>query len=146
VPVRIPRFLAAANSGAERIEEGDVLGALYNYSQFAFESLLVENGITIAEFKNVLFQFLGEQPVVVEDRVREVIRAAKIPDESVEHVLGRLKSVSFLGVETAAGRFEFPESGQESERAAILARKLAGEGPLRVTVHPAYRAYLEITA
>jgi hypothetical protein len=135
----------AVNRGAPRVEEEDAENALYNYSQFAFESLLVENGVTVTQFKNVLFGFLGEPAVLTEDRVRALIRAAGIDDEElVGHVLERLKNVGFLGVETAAGRFEFTESGQESERAAILAQKFAGSNPQRLTVHRAYRPYLEI--
>jgi hypothetical protein len=134
----------AINRGAERVEEADVLNGLYNYSQFAFESLLVENGITVAQFKDVLFEFLGEPAILDEEHVRRLIRAARIEEASVEHVLVRLKAVSFLGVETAVGRFEFPEGSQDSERAAILAKKVSRDGPRRLTVHPAYRAYLEM--
>jgi len=138
--------VAAVNRGHMLIEEEDVVTARRNYSQFAFESLLVENGITVTQFKNVLYQFLGEPAIIHESKVRELIRAAGVEDGSVDRVLERLKAISFVGVETSSELFVFPEGGEASARADILARKFADSqgDDRRVSIHPAYRPYLEI--
>jgi hypothetical protein len=139
-------IVAAVNRGHERVEEDDILAAERVYSQFAFESLLVENGITISKFQKILYEFLGEPAVLSESHVRSLIRSAGIDERLVESIVARLKAVAFLGVETASERFEFPEQILGVERAQVLARKLSemrGTEP-RLAVHPAYRAYLEM--
>jgi hypothetical protein len=138
--------IAAVNRGHDRIEEQDVLTGERSYSQFALEALLVENGITVTQFKRALQEFLGEPAVMTEDQAIALLRAAEIPESALESVLDRLKTVGFLGVETAPARFEFPESAEACERAGVLARKVAmarGARPL-LAIHKAYWSYLEI--
>jgi hypothetical protein len=141
-------IVAAVNRGHEQVEEEDILAGERAYSQFAFESLLVENGITISQFQKILYEFLGEAEVLAESQVRTLIRRVEVDETLVERVVSRLKAVAFLGVETAAERFEFPEQSQEVDRAQVLARKLseARGTEARLAVHPAYRAYLEMGA
>ena len=50
-----------------------------------------------------------------------LIKKAGIGEVGAEQVFQRLKSVSFLGIETAEKTFEFPEIGRSSEKAEILA-------------------------
>lgn len=136
----------AANRAHEKIEEADILEAERAYSQFAFEALLVENGITITQLKNVLLEFLGEPAIMDESTVSGFITRSGIGPDKVGQVLERLKEMSFLGVEVGSGRFDFPESGTAMERARVLARKLCDESgaAARLQVHAAFRAYLEI--
>ena len=116
------------------------------YSQFALEALLVENGVTISEIESVLYEFAGEPSVLTEGTALAIIERAKIHSSSVADVFERLKSVSFLGVETAEGRFEFADGGQSSNRREALARNTVrrSAGEARLSIHPAYRAYLEV--
>jgi len=138
---------AAANRGNERVEEEDLLLGELTYSQFAFESLLVENGITIPQFTQVLLEFLGEPSVVSESRLAEFIERAGVEHGKVGDVVSRLRAVSFIGPETAEGRFAYPEEGHAADRADVLARKLAEArgSEVRLAVHPAFRPYLEMT-
>jgi len=140
-------IMYAADRGNQRVEETDVLTAEVTYSQFAFEALLVENGITINDFKKVLFEFLGEPAVIPESRVRRLISAAGIAEDAVEYVVTRLVRVSFMGVETAADEFQYPDGANGLERISVLERKFrdaSGATEPRFSVHPAYRAYLEL--
>lgn len=115
---------AAINARHVRVEEEDVVRGEFTYSQFAFEALLVENGITITDFEAVLFEFAGEAAIMTHDTALRLIRAVvSDPDMSVK-VLERLKMLSFFGVETAVDRFEYPEDTAWAQRAAVLARKL----------------------
>ena len=136
----------AANRRSERIDESDVLAGELLYSQFAFEALLVENGVTISEIESVLYEFAGEAAFQTESSVLATIERAGPRSASATEVLERLKALSFLGVETAPGRFEFADGGQSSNRREALARRTAREGAAdpRLSIHPAYRAYLEI--
>jgi hypothetical protein len=135
----------AINRGHSRVEEEDVLSAQDSYSQFAFEALLVENGITVEEFEAVLLEFLEVDPYQTRDEVLQIVANAHINEMKVEQIFARLKAVSFLGIETRSGIFEYPDIGRASEKAEILARKnSASEGAARLCIHPAFRAFLAI--
>jgi hypothetical protein len=130
----------------ERVEEADVIDAEALYSQFAFEALLVENGITISELEAVLFEFLAGPAVLEEAQALAAIEAAGAAGIRADQVLRRLKEMSFFGLMTGSERIQYPEAGREAERAEVLARKAAGGkiGAERMAIHPAYRSYLEI--
>lgn len=137
----------AADRGNQLIEEADLLAAELTYSQFAFEALLVENGISVDTLKRILFEFLGERAILNEAQLHEILATASVAREDADEVIARLRRISFLGVETADGQFEYPEGGNALDRTSVLARKYresVGAAEARYAVHPAYRAYLEI--
>jgi hypothetical protein len=139
--------ISAVNGRRERVEEEDVLAAEVSYSQFAFEALLVENGLTISQFEAVLFEFIGMNAIFDTSQALEAIKTAGVEDEEVESVITRLKALSFLGTEVAPRQFQYAEAGPETQRVEVFARKLAerrGGGEPRLTVHPAFRSYLGI--
>lgn len=76
----------AANRRHERVEEADVLDGERTYSQFAYEALLVENGITIELLKDVLLQFLGESATLDQATVRRLVGAGGVKDSDVDSV------------------------------------------------------------
>lgn len=135
----------AVNRGHTRVEADDIIAAENDYSQFAFEAILVENGITIEDFEAVLLEFLGAPAVLSKNEVLEHIAGAGVVGMDVEKVFERMKAVSFIGLQVGADRFDFPEVGRQSEKADIMARKFApSDGDTMCCVHPAYRRFLEI--
>jgi hypothetical protein len=137
---------SAVNARHERVEEGDVLSGEQSYSQFAFEALLVENGITVSELEDVLLEFAGEQGVVSQERVDVLIGRVISDHGTAQYVRERLIALSVLGIEIRDGEFEFMEFEPDDKRGAALARKVAERrgGPLRYAINPAYHAYLEV--
>jgi hypothetical protein len=138
--------MSAVNSRHDLVEEDDILSAEMNYSQFAYEALLVENGITVKQLDNVLLEFMASDAILPASAVRANLGIAGIAADEIDYVVGRLKGVSFLGVEVGPGRFEYVEGDADSRRLDVLARKYsqgAGEEP-RYSIHPAYRSYLEV--
>jgi len=95
---------------------------------------------------STLFEFAQSRAILTEAEAMEAIERAHVSGIAVEQVLRRLKAVSFLGLETARGRFEYPEGGQAADRAEVLARmtRTGPEGSERLMIHPAFHAYLEI--
>jgi hypothetical protein len=138
--------IAAVNARRERVDEEDFLLAEQSYSQFAFEALLVENGITISAFEDVLLEFAGADAIISQSEALAMISRVLRDSDKEDEVFARLKAVSFFGFEISEGRFVFPEAGAESKRAEVLSRKHAEsrESEIRMTIHPAYRPYLEI--
>ena len=85
--------------------------------------------------------------MLLEDRVLELIRSAGLGGDRETQIFRRLKEVTFLGLETRPGVFEFAEAGHSLQKASVLARKnleTSGAGSPLVSVHPAYRSYLEL--
>jgi len=138
--------IAAVNRRRDRIEEEDFLLAEQTYSQFAFEALLVENGITITQLEDVLLEFAGWPHTVTRAQALGAIDRVIGDDDKAAEVFSRLAAMSFLGFEVKEDKFEYPEVGPETKRADVLARKLSEErgGEARLSIHPAYRPFLEI--
>jgi hypothetical protein len=138
--------LHAVNGRRPRIEEEDVLAAEVAYSRFAFDALLVENGITIEVLEQVLFEFLDSSPTMTRDEVLEHVSAIPVSSKTSDEVLDHLLLLTFLGIETHDGRFDYADSEETRQRLVVLGRKAqerTGHSP-NFAVHPAYRPYLEI--
>lgn len=106
----------AINRGHGRVEAEDAKAAQDGYSQFAFEALLVENGITLGEFEAVLLEFLSVSPYLTKDEIFQLLEHAGVTEMKAEQVIARLKAISFLGIETKPGTFEYPEVGGHPKR------------------------------
>ena len=129
------------------VTQDEISAAFETYSQYAYEALLVENGITIPEMEHVLYGFLGEEAIVARRRVQDIILKAGVPEDKQEAVVSRLIEMSFLGVEAEASNFVFPEVGPELTRCLAQSRRLQpDDGDRRLLVHPAFRPFLGVVA
>jgi hypothetical protein len=61
----------AVNRKHDRVEERDIEDGEKQYSQYAWDSILAENGITIPQLEAVLIEFVGSDAVILESTVRE---------------------------------------------------------------------------
>lgn len=136
----------AVNRRHSRVEENDVLDGERQYSQYAVDSILVENGITLPELEAVLIEFAGSTPIVSEPEALRYIAKVGIPEPRRQHVIEHLVSLTFLGIETQAGRFAFSDDPRESRRNRALSDKvLVQDGkPRRYEINPAFCSYLGI--
>lgn len=135
----------AIDRGHQRVEESDFASAIETYSQYAYEALLVENGVTIPEMEEALLAFLGAPSIAPASDRRRALVDAGLTGADVERLLEKLFSTSFFGVEVAAGQFAFPEVGTPATKSAALAARLQPDEALRRTqIHRAYWAFLQI--
>ncbi len=137
---------AAVNAGHTVVETTDIESAERIYSQFAFEAILVENGLSMAQVEDVLYEFAGFSNRIPSSEAQQAIQRGGISPERVETVLTRLRELSFLGVEVDEGRFSYEDSPSAMARDDVLARKLAVRlgREVRLEIHPAFRPYLEV--
>lgn len=136
---------SAVNRRSNLVEEYDVLDAERVYSQFAFEALLVENGITVDQLESVLYEFAGERHTLSLAEVSALIEKAGVGEGEIEHVIEHLQALSFLGLEIGEGKFDFRLDERTREVADALSRKrrvTAGEPVYQI--HPAFRRFLEM--
>ncbi len=136
----------AVNRKHDRVEERDILDGERQYSQYAWDSIVVENGITTPELEGVLLEFLGSEAVITEAVVRERVLSAGIASEGVDAVVRQLVRLTFLGLEVSEGRFCYPDEPKELKKYEVLADRHARstEGERRYEVNRAFRSYLEI--
>lgn len=139
-------IVSAVNSGNAEITEEDVLKAEAAYSQFVYDVVRVENGISVSQLEAILYEFAGSQARLSRSEVTEQVLAAGIAADGVDEVIERLRDLSFLGLEVADGNFRYSESPDDArlvEARSSRFRRDSGNEP-RFEIHPAFRAYLEI--
>jgi len=135
----------AIDRGHETVQEEDVLTARERYSVYAYEALLVENGVTIPELRRALPAFLGGSAILTWEQARDMIERQEFVPERADAVLEKLVSSSFLGLEVHADDFVYPEVGTQTERAvAQAARVCPVRAERRLKIHGAFHPYLEV--
>ena len=136
----------AINRGHARIEEEDILAAEIQYSQYALESVNVENTLPNINLESVMFEFVGMPINMSKSEVQEVIQFAGVSEERVESTIDVLHDLTFLGLEIGEGRFAFSDDPESSRKNKIMARRFARRNGQeeRFQIHRVFRAFLEI--
>jgi len=136
----------AVNRKHDRVEQKDVLDGEMQYSQYAWDSILVENTSIIADLDKVLLQFIGGPSVLNESTVRQHISSAGIDAEKVDEVITQLVSLTFLGLEVDPERFAYADEKKELQKNLVLASRFAtAQGnERRYEINAPFRAYLEL--
>jgi hypothetical protein len=137
----------AVNRKHDRVEEKDVLDGEKQYSQYALDSILVENGITIPQLESVLFEFVGSNAVTSEDDVRMLVSRADVSTEKVDEVVDHLVKLSFLGVEIENEVFAYSDEPRELKKNKVLSDHFVEQrgGRRHYEINPPFRSYLEIS-
>jgi hypothetical protein len=135
----------AVNRKHDKVEEKDVLDGEKQYSQYAWDSILVENGITIPELEGVLLEFLCSESVVTDSVVRERILSAGFAPERIDSVVSHLVKLTFLGLEVAEGQLLYSDEFKELKKHEVLAEHLVrgSRSGRRCEINPAFRSYLQ---
>lgn len=136
----------AVNRGHSRVEYEDILEAEKLYSQFVFEVVQVENGISLPELEDVMFEFVGGGKVLSKEDVLRTISKSRIDEERREYALRHLIALSFLGVEIKPNEFRYCSNVREMEKLERLSDRYARDSTSvpRYQIHKAFHAYLEL--
>jgi len=94
----------AVNRKHDRVEQKDIVDGELQYSQYAWDSILVENSSIIPGLDRVLLEFVGGPSQLLESTVRQHISAAGTDAEKVDAVIAQLVGLTFLGVEVSRGK------------------------------------------
>lgn len=135
----------AIDRGHDTVLEDDFVSALGDYSQYAFEALLVENGVTVPEMEDALLAFVDTPEVASRADRAAALRSLDFAEERIEPLLEKLSAMSFFGLETQPGCFTFPEVGSDMAAARARVRRMEPEvGLQRLSIHPAFHEFLGI--
>jgi hypothetical protein len=134
----------AVNRNHTMVTEQDILDSEKQYSQFAFDSILVETSASTERMEDILYEFVGSSSVLAQTDLES--RLSKIGTSDVKGVIELLCCISFLGLETRKDHFRFVEELQEYRKALTLAHQFARHRGrnLRYRIHPAFAAFLEL--
>lgn len=139
-------FTAAKNvsvsRGHTKIEETDIIKAFSEYSNWVFKSIIVENGITMNQMHDFLYNLLGENIILDKGRIVQLMSDSSIEtdENTVDYFIDRLVALSLLGREIKAGIFDFVYDFETDEKNKMMAKKL---GTNRYRIHNAFVPYLE---
>ncbi|MGC2506542.1 MAG: hypothetical protein WA369_07775 [Candidatus Acidiferrales bacterium] len=136
----------AVNRGQPIVRESDVLEAEKQYSQYALESILVENGISVGNLETILYEFAGCSSRLSEAEVLARLAKAGVRTEDYSRIVDHLSSLAFLGLQVRPGDYRFAEDPPEQKRNLALARSSLRPGEsLAFTIHPAFWTFLEVS-
>jgi hypothetical protein len=117
------------------------------YSQFAYDAIKIEDPSLGDRLELAMIEFAGGSGVLSSGDIGELLERAGLSADEYDAAISQLRDVSFLGIETRDGMFDFSDDVQAKRRADVMARRLAkerGDAALRYEVHHAFRPYLNI--
>lgn len=134
---------SAVAKGHEYITENDLISAYSEYSNWAFQSILVENGITISQLKDFFYHIVGQKSIITKLLIFDTMKAVGIPhdsEEKVSYFISHLCSMSFIGREIRANEFYFDYGYEIDDKKLFQATKLGSD---RFKIHAAFIPYME---
>ncbi len=130
-----------------KVEEADILEAQKKYSQYALDSILVENSIPVDVLETLLYEFVGGPDVINRDDILKAMKRCKIQQDDLDKIIELLCDLTFIAREVESGRFEFQYNDDHKAKLCAMARKTAETLPNkqeRYRINDAFHAYLEI--
>jgi hypothetical protein len=134
----------ATSRGHLIIEEEDIKLAYENYSSWVFTSMMVENGITIDQLKEFLYQLVEYPQMVDRDTLYVAMCDAKLSEseEFLDYLIEHLSSLSILGKEVRENQFEFEYAFDSKDLINARSKKLNSK---RYKVHNALVPLLNLS-
>lgn len=133
----------AVSRGHEKIEQLDLKSAYHEYSAWAFRSIIVENGITLKQMEDFMYELMASTSVLSRDSIIEKMQAAQIECDSPELIdkfIDHLVDLTILGRETRQGIFDYEYDVDQSKKLKVLSQKY---GSNNYRIHNALIPYLE---
>ena len=135
----------AINHSNTIIGEEDILQAETNYSEHAFNSLLVELEAHIPRAEELLYEFAGAPNIVTDDQIAEFVENAGIPKAEVKSIIKVLSEYTFLGLETSDGNFEYLyEERRKPVLQKLASRVVDTQGHQRFRINEPFHRFLAI--
>ena len=136
----------AVNRNHVKVEEADLIEAEKEYSQYALETILVENGIRFGSLERILYEFAGANQFVTENELKNCFSKVDVAALDFDRLIAHLCELSFLGLEVASGDFRFAEDFQDYQKLEVQKRKYhdSSEGVLRYKINRPFWAFLDI--
>lgn len=132
----------------EKIQENDILDAQKRYSQYAVDSLIVENGVSIEDFEKILYEFVGCNRVISREQIEKIIEAVHIKNVTTDYFIQILCERCFLGRKVADDEYRYQTNFLDNEKIEKLALHYLEKSVDKTEyfeINKAFRKFLEIS-
>lgn len=137
----------AINRGHARIEENDIIEAEKQYSQYALDSILIENGIRITQLESLLFEFIGSNVIITTEDISSAMKRSSIGQDKLNDIIELLCDLTFIGLEIEPNKFAFLYNEDLKTKFHAMSRKVIEHQPdktRRFKINEPFHNYLEI--
>ena len=134
-------LISAVNKRHEKVQEIDLLKAAEDYSEFAYQAILVELREKIPSIEDVLTQFMGINPSMSEPEVRTSLqKILSLDEEGIDNVISSLVINSFLEIHVPTKGYTSVGDEKDYKRFYRAARAAAERSKIAVMfrVHRAF--------
>jgi Cdc6-like AAA superfamily ATPase len=134
----------AVSRGHSIITEEDLVSAYSDYSNWVFKSIIVENGITIKQMEDFMYNLMGEKEILTEENLQRIALNSEIDVNekvSLDKFIDHLVSLTIFGREIKESVFEFEYEFDYDIKLKSLSNKMKVK---RFKIHNALIPYLEI--
>lgn len=131
---------AAVNRRHEKVLVEDLIKAEEEYSNFAYESLMVELRERFNNIEDVISEFMGREPEIDLQSALDIIRSAAPPGVDSEDVVKSLLLTSFFEIDVPARGYVVIRDEKEYSRLikACQNASLRSSTPIKLRIHRAY--------
>ena len=136
----------AVNRKRDRVEEKDIADGERQYSQYALDSILVENVGEFPEMEPFIFELAGSTSILSRAEIEKTALKCGVTEDRVNDLVEHLTKLSFLGVEIEASQFAFSEETRELRLNRVMSarfRERSGQEQ-RFEINKPFRAYLKV--
>lgn len=136
----------AISRGHDKIFADDLLGARAAYSEYALNSVNVEDANGIGTVERGTYAMIGKTPLLTREEILSTLEDEGITADLHDEYIATMCRLSVLGVETAPEQFHFVYDDTDNLRLLKMAEVYAQKaGVERFCVHPALRPALGIS-
>jgi hypothetical protein len=130
-----------------KIQENDILDAQQRYSQYAVDSLIVENGVSIDDFEKILYEFVGCARVISREDIKEAVERSGVKNIEIDSFIQTLCERCFLGRRIADNKYRYQTNFLDNEKIEILASHYIDNETDKIEyfeINRPFRKFLEI--
>ena len=130
-----------------KIQENDILYAQEKYSQYAVDSLIVENGVNIEDFEKILYEFIGCNKIVSKNDIEKIISNSGVQNVEINNFIQILCDRCFLGRKTDMDEYRYQMNFLDREKIEILATrylKNSSDQEEYFEINKPFRSFFEI--
>ncbi len=134
----------AVNRNHRKVEEIDFASAEFAYSEYAFQSLLPENGKRVRDFESILYEFVGSNAILSQEEVEAYVSIST--EEDPNYIVQILCETTFLGQEISVEKFEYYSEKKPAQITNKLAQRHTERtgNSKRYKINSAFHNYLGI--
>lgn len=134
----------AINHEHTRIESNDIIQAASDYSNHAYDTLVIETSSQFSQIEDFLRKFMNSRAIVTKDQLLEFIESLSLSVDELDKIIDLLLDAQFLGLEVSENHFVFLYDDRKEDRLEQAERISKKTGIQRYKINKPFHAHFEI--